>query len=95
MKLSIEEMRALAQKAKLSLRDEELEQYAVDLAELEVLSHALLPYDRQATDAMQAPLGLSELREDRVQAGLTQAECLQLSPACQEEYIAVPRTVKE
>ena len=95
MKLSIEEMRMLARKSRLALHDDELAEYAVDLDELERLSEALLPYGRENGGAVQASVGLSDLRTDEVRQGLTQAQCLELSPVCREEWIAVPRTVKE
>lgn len=95
MKLSMEEMRMLAQKSRLALRDDELAKYAVDLEELERLSEALLPYGRESDGVVTEPITLSELRTDEAKQGLTQAQCLELSPVCREEWIAVPRTVKE
>ena len=44
MKLSFEEMRVLAERMRLNLSDAELAVYAEDIASLEALSEALLPY---------------------------------------------------
>lgn len=64
MRISIEEMRRLAARSRLALGEEELARYADELAELEQLSGALLPFedDRESDAACHT---LAELRPDR------------------------------
>ena len=94
MKLSIEEMRALADRMRLSLRDDELEAYACDLEELESLSMALLPYT-EACESARKGCSLSEMRQDEVLPSMTRETLLQNASLHNGTFICVPRVVGE
>lgn len=94
MKLSMEEMRALAARMRLSLTDCELEAYACDLEELEKLSMAVLPYTEACEDTRDA-CPLSRMREDEVKPSMARETVLQNASLHNGVSICVPRVVGE
>ena len=94
MELSIDEVKLLAQRSRLALSEKELKKYARDLGALEELSAALLPFFGPANDT-EEPFGLSDMREDRVEAGICREEILKLSELRREEFFSVPCTLGE
>lgn len=94
MRISIEEIAALASKMRLALSDAELARYARELCELEELARALLPYGSESGQILH-PVGLEALREDRVTPSMTHDEVF-LNAACRSgEYLVVPRVIGE
>jgi Asp-tRNA(Asn)/Glu-tRNA(Gln) amidotransferase C subunit len=94
MKLSMEGMRALADRMRLSLTDCELEAYARDLEELETLSMALLPYT-EACEEMREECPLSQMRQDEEVPSITRETVLQNASLHNGVFICVPRVVGE
>ena len=94
MKLSLEDMRLLAQRARLALTDRELEEYARDLEALEQLSEALLPYAGTALEEHDGQR-LADMRQDAVKDSLSADTVTGLAPVCEGAYISVPCAVKE
>ena len=87
-------MRALAERMRLSLTDDELEAFAADLEELESLSRALLPYT-EACEAARKGCSLSAMREDEVLPSMTREALLQNASLHNGTFICVPRVVGE
>ena len=94
MQISIEEIADLANKMRLELSDEELARYASELGELEELAGVLLPYGSACGQSLE-PVGLEELREDRVTSSMTHGEVF-LNATCKNgDYLVVPRVIGE
>ncbi|MBR3895250.1 MAG: hypothetical protein IKJ35_08935 [Clostridia bacterium] len=95
MALSIEQIMQLAQRARLTLSEEEAKVYADDIGDLEKMSSALLPFFGSLGDVEDDPTPLSEMREDRVGVCLPRERLLALSSERERNCIAVPCAVKE
>lgn len=94
MKLSLEEMRMLAERMRLNLSDEELAVYAEDIASLESLSEALLPYQEPlCEESITCPL--SAMRSDAVKPSLPRAQVFDNAQKHNGECFCVPRVVGE
>ena len=93
MKLSTEELQALAARCRLRLREDELEKYCRDLGALEELSAALLPYDGEAEES-DLSHGLDDLRPDAVEESDTRDVLLSQTSLREGAYLSVPRAVE-
>ena len=94
MKLSLEEMRALAERMRLDLTDAELAAYAEDMASLETLSEALLPYCEPLCEE-NTVCALSKMRDDAVKPSLSRESVFANAQKHNGEFLCVPRVVGE
>ncbi len=93
MELTIEELRVLARRCRLALREDELEKYRGDLSALEELSAALLPFEKR-TDNPRREHGLADLREDVTVAPCDRELLLKQAPLRDGAYLSVPCAVE-
>lgn len=94
MEISIEEIQLLARRSRLALTEAEQKKYAADLAALEQLSVALLPYSK-AHENDDAPVEPPVLREDRVERSLSPADVLSNAACRTGDCFTVPRVIEE
>ena len=94
MKLSLEEMRALAKRMRLNLSDDELMRFAEDLASLEELSKALLPYAEPLYEESML-CSLANMRADELKPSLSREESFANASQHNGEFLRVPRVVGE
>ena len=93
MELTVDELRLLARRCRLTLSEQELEKYCRDLGALEELSAALLPYDG-APEKIWRTHGLADLREDATVAPCDRELLLSLAPLRDGDYFLVPCAVE-
>lgn len=93
MKYTVERIRKLATKSRISLADGEAESLCRELNGMRAIADVL----RTASglpDPFPGAVGLEEMREDIPRAGLLREEVLALSPAVSKETPVVPRAVE-
>ena len=95
MEISTQEIRALAQRMRLNLTDEEVKAYAKDIASLETLAGALLHFSESACEENGSPMPLCQLREDRVEASLSHCELFANASRQNGVFFTVPRVIGE
>lgn len=93
MELSIEELQVLADRCRLRLHEDELEKYRRDIAALETLSAALLPYDGETEDCDRSD-GLDDLRPDVAVGAYVREALLPETSVREGAYLSVPRAVE-
>lgn len=94
MEISIEEIQLLARRSRLALTEAEMKKYAGDLAALEALSVALLPY-AEAPDAPPLQNVAPVLREDLAKPSLDTATVLANAGRQSANCFTVPRVIEE
>jgi aspartyl-tRNA(Asn)/glutamyl-tRNA(Gln) amidotransferase subunit C len=95
-RLTREEVVHVAKLARLALGDEEIEQFRDQLSS--VLDHleALQAIDVRGVEPLAHPLGVtSRLADDRPEPTLPLATVLEMAPAAEDRYIAVPKVLDE
>jgi len=96
MKMTEEQIVALAKAAQIALTDQEVCAFTADLSALHDLADALLAYPLQSQDRVPAALTeASPLREDLVQTCLPRDLLLRAAPVCRDGYLVVPRAVED
>lgn len=93
MELTIDELRMLARRCRLSLTEEELEKYRGDLDALEALSAALLPFE-ESTAQPRRVHGLEDLRKDVTVEPCDRELLLSQAPVRDGAYLSVPCAVE-
>lgn len=93
MELTIDELRMMARRCRLSLTEDELEKYRGDLNALEELSTALLPFEESTVQARRVH-GLSDLREDNTIEPCDRELLLLQAPVRDGAYLSVPCAVE-
>jgi aspartyl-tRNA(Asn)/glutamyl-tRNA(Gln) amidotransferase subunit C len=93
-RLSLEEVRHVAALARLKLSDEELELYRTQLAS--VLEHIarLQRIDVEGVEPLAHPHDLTaRLEADEVAPSMPRQRVLEIAPAVEETYLAVPKVL--
>ena len=94
--LSLDEVRHVAKLARLRLSDEELERYRGQLSS--ILDHIakLSDLDVEDVEPMAHPSDLvNRLDEDEPVASMPLEQVLELAPAVQDNFLAVPKVLAE
>ena len=91
--ISREELLRLAALAELDFGEEELDRMGGELKRMIAFVEGLSAGEGEISTPC-AALSLSDLREDRAEAGIARDVALQNAPAQSEGYITVPRVVE-
>lgn len=94
MEISTQEIRRLAERMRLHLTEEEVYAYAEDLASLEQLAVALLPFSESISEESFST-GLCEMREDREGGSLAHDDFFANASKRNGAFLTVPRVIGE
>ncbi|GIW98229.1 MAG: aspartyl/glutamyl-tRNA(Asn/Gln) amidotransferase subunit C [Pirellulaceae bacterium] len=91
MQLTIEQVRKVAQLARLEFTEEQLESFSAQLASIISFVEQLKDVDTEGVEVLSHPHALQDaLREDEVQEGLSRQAALANAPAHDGECFLVP-----
>ena len=95
MTISAEEVLKIAALARLQVREEDAERYAVDLSKIVSLAEQMNAVDTRAVTPMAHPLEVAQrLREDEVTETDRREEFQALAPQVQRGFYKVPRVIE-
>lgn len=95
MKISQEQLKAIASLARLNLTDEEKERLVYEMEEIMEFADQLAEIDTAEVEPTAYPIPIKNVfRQDRVEKSFDREDMLKNAPSCENGYIKVPKVIE-
>lgn len=95
MKISQEQLKAIASLARLNLTDKEKERLVYEMEEIIEFADQLAEIDTAEVEPTAYPIPIKNVfRQDRVEKSFDREDMLKNAPSCENGYIKVPKVIE-
>lgn len=95
MKISQEQLEAIASLARLNLTDKEKERLVYEMEEIIEFADQLAEIDTAEVEPTAYPIPIKNVfRQDRVEKSFDREDMLKNAPSCENGYIKVPKVIE-